>query len=97
MVAQLLTHAAAERKRAGRGHRRHPAAGQRAWPSSVLPLVLAGILTGALAAFAVSRGLARAALTVAGSVMAGLASALVADTWLGIVEGDWLVNAAHSP
>ncbi len=91
-VAQLLTHAAAEQDAAVEDVVATPSAGS-GLGSSVLPLVLAGILTGALAALAVSRGLARAALTVAGSVMAGLASALVADTWLGIVEGDWLVNA----
>ena len=49
--------------------------------------MLAGVLTGILASLAVSSGLARAGLTIAGSVLAGLAAALVADTWLGIVEG----------
>ena len=69
-----------------------PAAGS-GLGSSVLPLVLAGILTGVLAALAVSRGISRVGLTVAGSVLAGVSAALIADTWLGIVEGDWLVNA----
>ena len=59
----------------------------------MLPLVLAGVLTGALAALAVSRGAARAGLAVAGSALGGIAAALVADSWLGIVEGDWIANA----
>jgi len=46
-----------------------------------------------LAALAGSRGTARAGLTLAGSLLAGLSAALIADTWLGIVEGDWLANA----
>jgi hypothetical protein len=91
-VAQLLTHAGAEQDAEVEDVVTTPPAGS-GLGSSVLPLVLAGILTGVLAALAVSRGSARAGLTVAGSVLAGLSAALIADTWLGIVEGDWLVNA----
>ena len=91
-VAQLLTHAGAEQDAEVEDVVTTPAAGS-GLGSSVLPLVLAGILTGVLAALAVSRGVARAGLTVAGSVLAGLSAALIADSWLGIVEGDWLVNA----
>ena len=91
-VSQLLVRAAAEQDASVEDVVATPAAGS-GLGSSVLPLVLAGILTGALAARAVSSGLARAGLTLAGSVLAGLAAALVADSWLGIVEGDWLVNA----
>jgi hypothetical protein len=56
-------------------------------------MVLAGIITGALAALAGSTGAARARLVLAGSVLAGLSATLVVDTWLGVVEGDWLANA----
>jgi hypothetical protein len=91
-VAQLLTHAAAEQDAEIEDVATTPKAGS-GLGSSVLPLVLAGVLTGILASLSVSRGPARAGLTIAGSVLAGLAAALVADTWLGIVEGDWLVNA----
>jgi len=91
-VAQLLTHAAAEQDAEIEDVVTTPAAGS-GLGSSVLPLVLAGLLTGVLASLAVSRGPARVGLTVAGSVLGGIAAALVADTWLGIVEGDWLVNA----
>jgi hypothetical protein len=91
-VAQLLTHAAAEQDAEIEDVATTPKAGS-GLGSSVLPLVLAGVLTGILASLSVSRGPARAGLTIAGSMLAGLAAALVADTWLGIVEGDWLVNA----
>ena len=91
-VAQLLTHAGAEQDAEVEDVVTTPAAGS-GLGSSVLPLVLAGILTGVLAALAVSRGISRVGLTVAGSVLAGVSAALIADTWLGIVEGDWLVNA----
>jgi hypothetical protein len=91
-VAQLLTHAAAEQHAVVEDVVDTPKAGT-GLGSSILPLVLAGLLTGALAALAVSSGFARAGLTIAGSVLAGLSSALVADTWLGIVEGSWLANA----
>jgi hypothetical protein len=91
-VSQLLSHAAAEQGAEALDVVPTPAAGS-GLGSSVLPLVLAGILTGVLAALATTRGTARAGLTLAGSVLAGVAAALVADTWLGIVEGDWLLNA----
>ena len=90
-VSQLLTHAAAERDAQVEDVvATSPAASGLG--SSVLPLVLAGILTGLLAALAVTRGAARAGLVLAGSVLGGLVAALIADTWLGIVEGDWLLN-----
>ena len=91
-VAQLLTRAAADQDAAVEDVVTAPAAAS-GLGSSVLPLVLAGVLTGALAALAVSRGAARAGLAVAGSVLGGIAAALVADSWLGIVEGDWIANA----
>jgi hypothetical protein len=91
-VAQLLTHAAAEQDAEIEDVVTTPAAGS-GLGSSVLPLVLAGLLTGVLASLAVTRGSARVGLTLAGSALAGIAAALVADTWLGIVEGDWLTNA----
>jgi hypothetical protein len=91
-VAQLLTHAAADQDAEIEDVVTTPAAGS-GLGSSVLPLVLAGLLTSVLASLAVTRGSARVGLTLAGSALAGIAAALVADTWLGIVEGDWLANA----
>jgi hypothetical protein len=92
VVAQLLSHAAAEQNAEVEDVVSTPEAGA-ALGSSVLPMVLAGILTGALAALAGSSGAARAGLVLAGSVLGGLAATLVVDTWLGVVEGDWLANA----
>ena len=91
-VAQLLTHAAADHHAVVEDAVTTPKAGT-GLGSSVLPLVLAGIVTGVLAALSVSSGAARVGLTLAGSLLAGVASALAADTWLGIVEGSWLANA----
>jgi hypothetical protein len=91
IVAQLLSHAAAEQKAEVEDVVTTPKAGS-ALGSSVLPMVLAGIITGVLAALAGSSGRARAALVLAGSVLAGLTATLVVDTWLGVVEGSWIAN-----
>jgi hypothetical protein len=62
--------------------------------SSVLPMVLAGLLTGALVAILVPAGAARQALLlVAASALAGLVSAAIVQSWLDVIGGDWLVNA----
>ena len=92
VVAQLLSHAAAEQGAEVEDVVSTPKAGG-ALGSSVLPMVLAGILTGALAALAGSNNRSRAALVVAGSVLAGLSATLIVDSWLGVVEGSWLANA----
>jgi hypothetical protein len=99
-VSQLLTHAAAESGAPGRAATvpvedvvsGSPRAA--ALSASVLPLVIAGLLTGVAGAFLTSRGLGRAALVVAGSVLAGLAATAIVQGWLDVVEGDWAVNAA---
>ena len=75
-VSQLLSHAAAEQDAETEDVVATPAAGS-GLGSSVLPLVLAGILTGALAALAVSRGTERAGLALGGSLLGGVAAALV--------------------
>jgi hypothetical protein len=92
VVAQLLSHAAAEQNAEVEDVVSTPKAGS-ALGSSVLPMVLAGIITGVLAALAGSSGRGRAGLVLAGSVLAGLTATLVVDSWLGVVEGDWLANA----
>ena len=92
-VAQMLTHAAAEQGAAveevapGTPH-------GAALASSVLPLVLAGILTGVVSVTLVTSGLGRAGLVVAGSLLAGLTATGIVQSWLDVVEGDWLANAA---
>ncbi len=62
--------------------------------SSVLPLVLAGLLTGAAAAHLASGAGGRVGLAVAGSVLAGMTAAVIVQSWLDIVDGDWPANAA---
>jgi hypothetical protein len=91
-VTQLLTHAATE---AGADVEDVVTAGPRATAlaSSVLPLVIAGILIGVVGALAASRALGRAGLVVAGSVLTGLAATAVVQGWLEVVEGDWIANA----
>jgi hypothetical protein len=91
-VAQQLTHAAGE---AGANVEDVVQAGPQApaLASSVLPLVIAGVLVGIVAALASSRGLGRAGLVVAGSVLTGVAATAIVQGWLDVVEGDWLANA----
>jgi hypothetical protein len=91
-VAQLLAHAAED---AGAPVEDVVQAGPRApaLASSVLPLVIAGLLVGAVAALASARGLGRAGLVVAGSVLTGLVATAIVRGWLDVVEGDWLANA----
>jgi len=94
-VAQMLTHAAAEGGKAVQVEdvvAASPAGG--ALPASVLPLVIGGLLVGVLAALATSSALRRAALIVAGSLLAGVAGAAIVQSWLEVVDGDWAVNAA---
>lgn len=91
-VAQLLNHAAAEAKAPVEDVvSASPATGGLA--ASVLPLVLAGILTG-LATAALGRSASRrAGLVVGGSVLAGLTATAIIQGWLDVIGGDWLVNA----
>jgi len=63
-----------------------------ALPASVLPLVLAGILTGVAATLLAPVKRLRAALVVAGSALAGLVATGIVQGWLGVVEGDWAAN-----
>jgi hypothetical protein len=62
--------------------------------SSVLPLVLAGILVGLLTIFITPSFGRRAVSVVVGSVLSGFAAIVVAQWWLGVVEHNWLANWA---
>jgi hypothetical protein len=94
-VAQLLGHAAEE---AGEGVTvvDVASAGQHgaALGSSVLPLVIAGILTGIVASLLASGGWARAGVVTAIAALTGLAAAAIVQSWLGVIAGDWAANAA---
>jgi hypothetical protein len=61
--------------------------------SSVLPLVLAGLLTGLLISLLSRPGLAQVGALVATASLAGLAAVAVAQGWLGALNGNWLANA----
>ena len=66
-----------------------------AFNASVLPLLIAGILTGVLVAETITPpGLKQIGALVFASALAGLAAILIAQAWLGILGGGWLANAA---
>ena len=58
------------------------------------PLVLAGILTGVLSAAMGVGAWRRAGVIVAGSVLTGYAGALIVQSWLDVVGGDFWANGA---
>jgi hypothetical protein len=91
-VAQLLTRAAGE---SGAVTADVVKAGPHATAlgSSVLPLVIAGVLTGIVAALATASALGRAVRVVLASVLTGVLAAVIVQSWLEVVEGDWLLNA----
>ena len=95
-VAQLLTHAAEQGPGAPAPVEDVVAASPRgaALASSVLPLVIAGILTGVAGSLLASGALGRVALVGAGSVLAGLVATAIVQGWLDVVEGSWWQNAA---
>jgi hypothetical protein len=96
-VAQLLGRAASERGAAEpvpvQDVASAPPAGA-GLAASVLPLVLAGILTGGVAVALGSGFGRRAAVVTVGSVLSGLAATAIVQSWLGVVEGEWAANAA---
>lgn len=71
-----------------------PAPRGGALAASVLPLVIAGILTGVAATFLASGGLSRAGLAVAGAILSGLTATAIVQGWLDVVAGGWVANAA---
>ena len=62
--------------------------------ASVLPLVLAGVLTGTFTALLGGGFWRRAGLLATGSVLTGLAATLIVQLWLDVVGGDWWANSA---
>ena len=92
-VAQLLEHAAAESGAKVEQVMPGPQRGA-ALASSVLPLVLAGLLTGVVATALATSGRGRAGLVLVGSALGGLAATAIVQSWLEVVEGDWAANAA---
>lgn len=62
--------------------------------ASVFPLVLGGMLGGILLTLLVQGVVRRLVGLVAFGVAAGALIALVMQTWFGVLQGDWLLNAA---
>ena len=94
-VAQLLTHAAEQAPGAPAPVEDVVAAFPRgaALASAVLPLLIAGILTGVAGSTLASGALGRAGLVAVGSLLAGLVATAIVQGWLDIVEGSWWENA----
>ncbi|MDN3027750.1 ABC transporter permease [Streptomyces sp. S.PB5] len=100
-VAQLLQQAVAEQAAAAGAQVRTvdvvaaPANDPRgaALSASVLPLALAGMAAGALVTFSGLRGTRAVAALVGASALVGVAAAGIADSWLGVLAGDWWAEA----
>jgi hypothetical protein len=92
-VATLLTHAADE---SGAEVEDVTASSARAGalPSSVLPLLIGGILVGVASIALATSPLQRAGLVLGGSLLMGLTATLLIQGWFDILGGDWAANAA---
>ncbi|MEU5319086.1 ABC transporter permease [Streptomyces sp. NPDC021056] len=101
VVAQLLQQAVAEQAAVVGAQVRTvdvvaaPAADPRgaALNASVLPLALAGMAAGAVVTFSGLRGTRAVLVLVCASALVGVAAAGVADSWLGVITGDWWAQA----
>jgi ABC-2 family transporter len=94
-VAQALTHVAAE-VGGGMAQVEDVVAAPRgaALGSSLLPLVIAGLITGIVSTLLATGVAGRIGLLLAGSVLSGLAATAIVQSWLDIVGGSWAANAA---
>ncbi|MET7479875.1 ABC transporter permease [Streptomyces sp. NPDC005648] len=101
VVAQLLQQAVAEPAAAQGTQVRTvdvvaaPAKDPRgaALTASVLPLALAGIAAGAAVTMSGLRGARAVAALIGASALVGMAAAGVADSWLGVLTGNWWAEA----
>jgi hypothetical protein len=64
-----------------------------AFGSMVLPLLLGGIVTGVIVTMLGRPGLGAIGILVAVAALSGLATIVVVQWWLGVIEGPWLLNA----
>ncbi|MEV0184051.1 ABC transporter permease [Streptomyces sp. NPDC050625] len=62
--------------------------------ASVLPLALAGIAAGAVVTLLGLRGVRAVTALVGAAALVGVAAASIADSWLGVITGDWWAEAA---
>ena len=65
-----------------------------AFGSMVLPLLLAGIVTGVIITMLGRPGLGAIGILLAVAALTGLVTIAVVQWWLGVIEGPWLLNAA---
>jgi len=61
--------------------------------ASVLPLLIAGIVSGVLVGLVIPRGLGQIGARVGASVLAGLAGVAIIQGWLEVIGGSWASNA----
>jgi hypothetical protein len=61
--------------------------------ASLFPMLLAGVLMGVAVSLLSRPGWVQLAALVTGAVLTGLAAVGIAQGWLGILGGSWLVNA----
>jgi hypothetical protein len=61
--------------------------------ASVLPLALAGLAAGAVVTLSGLRGARAVAALIGASALVGVAAAGIADSWLGVLAGDWWAEA----
>jgi hypothetical protein len=64
-----------------------------AFTSMILPLVLAGIIGGVIIALLERPGLRQVGILAAMAAASGLVTIVMVQSWLGIIEGPWLLNA----
>jgi hypothetical protein len=99
-VAQLLQEAAAQIRAPGQSAPARvvdivPAPrSSPALPSSVLPLVIAGLLAGVAAFNLAPNAVQRTGLVLAAAALCGLVGVAIVQGWLDVVSGGWLANAA---
>ncbi|MFF5982521.1 ABC transporter permease [Streptomyces olindensis] len=101
-VAQFLQQAVAQQASAGGTQVRTvdvvpaPASDPRgaALNAAVLPLALAGIAAGAVVTRLRLRGVRAVAALLGASALVGVVAAGIADSWLGVLTGDWWAEAA---
>jgi hypothetical protein len=65
-----------------------------AFAAGVLPLLIAGIITGILCATTFPAGARQIGALIGASALAGLAAVAVTQGWLDVIEGGWLANAS---
>ncbi|KDN75269.1 membrane protein [Streptomyces olindensis] len=101
-VAQFLQQAVAQQASAGGTQVRAvdvvpaPASDPRgaALNASVLPLALAGIAAGAVVTRLGLRGVRAVTALLGASALVGVVATGIADSWLGVLTGDWWAEAA---